>query len=108
MVERILSSPAEHSGLLRATYALVARDEELARERRDRKARGSEVLARHLAALTARGLASVQDPEATAAALLAMIDGLYRDAVLDRNALDAARISAAAAIFDRAVFGTAP
>jgi AcrR family transcriptional regulator len=105
MVERVLSSPAEHPALLRASYALVARDEELARERRDRKALGGAVLARHFAALTARGLARVEDPEATAAALLAMIDGLYRDAVLDRNALDATRIAAAADVFERAVFG---
>jgi AcrR family transcriptional regulator len=105
MVERILSSPAEHPSLLRASYALAARDEELARERRDRKARGGAVLARHFAALTARGLARVEDPEATAAALLAMIDGLYRDAVLERNALDARRIAAAADVFERAVFG---
>jgi AcrR family transcriptional regulator len=108
MVVRILSSPADHPALLAASYALAARDEELARERRARKAQGAAALARHFAALTARGLASVADPEATAAALLAMVDGLYRDAVLDRNALDAPRIAAAAAIFERAVFGTTP
>jgi len=108
MVERVLNSPAEHPALLRASYALVARDEKLACERRERKAHGGTVLARHLAALTARGLASVRDPEATAAALLAMVDGLFRDAVLDRSALDSPRIAAAAAIFDRAVFGADP
>jgi hypothetical protein len=34
-----------------------------------------------------------------------MVDGLYRDAVLDRNALDAKRIAGAADVFERAVFG---
>jgi len=108
LVERILSSPAEHPALLRASYVLLARDEALARQQRERKALGRAKVARHLAALTARGFASVTDPDATAAVLLAMVDGLYRDALLDRNALDAARIAAAAVAFERTVFGAAP
>ncbi|MDB5040018.1 MAG: TetR/AcrR family transcriptional regulator [Candidatus Eremiobacteraeota bacterium] len=104
-VERILSSPADHPGLLRASYALGARDEEVALEWRTRRAKAVRLLAGHLAALTARGIATVRDPEATAGALIAMVDGLYRDAVLDRNALDATRIAAAADVFERAIFG---
>ena len=108
LVERVLSSPAEHPALLRALYGLAARDEELARERRERKATGVRALAAHLDALTRRGLASVRDPEAAAGALLAMIDGLYRDAVLDGIPLDAARIAGAAAVFEAAVFARDP
>ena len=105
LVERVLTSPAEHPALLRANYALAARDETVARAARARKERAREKLARHFAALTARGFAAVDDPDATAAVLLAMLDGLYRDAVLDRNALADARIAAAADAFERTVFG---
>lgn len=104
-VERILTSPADHPALLRASYALAARDEEVARERRTRRALAVRLLAKHLAALTVRAIADVRDPESTAGALVAMVDGLYREAVLDRNALDAKRIAGAIDVFERAVFG---
>jgi AcrR family transcriptional regulator len=80
------------------------RDPELARQRRDNRAAALARLAEHLAALRARGFADVGDPEATAAALLALLDGLFRDAVLDGVGPDAARIAAAADVIDRAVF----
>ncbi|HEY4441085.1 MAG TPA: TetR family transcriptional regulator [Candidatus Elarobacter sp.] len=108
LVERILTTPAEHPALVRANFALAAREEAAGRKLRERQARGREKFARHLATLNERGFASLADPDATAAVLLAMLDGLYRDAILDRDALSPARIVAAADAFERTVFGSAP
>ncbi len=105
LVESVLRSPAEHPALLRAYYALSLRDEEFAGERRERKAAASKRLGEHLTALRARGLATVADPEATAGALFAMLDGFYREAVVDGTALDETRIAGAAEVMERAVFG---
>lgn len=105
LVEAVLRAHAEHPALLRAYYALALRDEELSRERRERKAAASRRIAEHLRALRERGLATVDDPEATAAALFAMLDGFYREAVVDGAPLDDARIEAAATVMERAVFG---
>lgn len=105
LVGAVLRSPAEHPALLRAYYALSLRDEEFARERRERRAAASKRLSEHLAALRARGLATVSDPEATAGALFAMLDGFYREAVIDGAPLDEARIAGAAEVMERAVFG---
>ncbi|MEA2663643.1 MAG: hypothetical protein QOI11_587 [Candidatus Eremiobacteraeota bacterium] len=105
LVGSVLRSPAEHPGLLRAYYALSLRDEEFARERRERRAAASKRLGEHLAALRARGLATVSDPEATAGALFAMLDGFYREAVVDGTPLGEARIAGAAEVTERAVFG---
>jgi AcrR family transcriptional regulator len=105
LAESVLRSPAEHPALLRAYYALSVRDEEFARERRERKATASERLGAHLAALRARGLATVADPEATAGALFAMLDGFYREAVVDGTVLGESRIAGAAEVMERAVFG---
>ncbi len=105
LVQAVLRAPAEHPALLRAYYALASSDAELGRERRERKAAAGKRLAEHLQALAARGLATVRDPEATAAALFAMLDGFYREAVLDGTPLDEARIAGAADVTERAVFG---
>ena len=103
-VEGILRAHAEHPALLRAYYALALRDPEIALERRERKATASRRIAEHLRALRDRGLATVTDPDATAAALFAMLDGFYREAVVDGAPLDDARIEAAATVTERAVF----
>jgi AcrR family transcriptional regulator len=107
MVGTALRSPAQHPALLRAFYALAERDPELARERRERKAGITRRIAQHLAALSARGLARVRDPDTTAAAILAMIDGFFRDALVDGTALDDARIAGAIEVAERAVFAAA-
>jgi AcrR family transcriptional regulator len=106
MVESILRAPAEHPALLRAYYALSLRDAELGRERAERKAAANRRIGEHLTALQRRGLATVEDPEATAGALFAMLDGFYREAVVDGTALDDRRIEAAVRLTERAVFGT--
>ncbi len=106
LVESALRAPAEHPALLRAYYGLAVRDEELGRERRERKLLGSKRIAEHLHVLRARGLATVSDPEAAAAALFAMLDGFYREAVVDGVPLDEPRIAGAVEVAERAVFGT--
>ncbi|MEO7039450.1 MAG: TetR/AcrR family transcriptional regulator, partial [Candidatus Elarobacter sp.] len=107
MVGAALRSPAQHPALLRAFYALAERDPELALERRERKARITRRIAEHLAVLSTRGLARVRDPETTAAAILAMIDGFFRDALVDGATLDDARIAGAIEVAERAVFAAA-
>ncbi len=104
-VVSVLRSPAEHPALFRAYQALALRDPEIALERRERLATGTRTIAAYLTALTARGLADVPDPGAAAAAVLAMIDGLYREAVLDGYALDDQRVRGTADFLERAVFG---
>lgn len=105
VVETILRSPAEHPALLRAYHVLTLRDEEFARERRERRERGLRILTEHLEALRARGLATLRDPAATAAALLAMLDGFSREALFDGTPPDETRIAGAVEVMDRAVFG---
>ncbi|GAC1575892.1 MAG: hypothetical protein NVS3B7_08550 [Candidatus Elarobacter sp.] len=107
MVETALRAPAEHPALLRAYDDFAGRDAELAGERRERKARSVRRIADHLAVLTARGLATVRDPGTTAAALLAMMEGFFREALVDGTALDDARIAGAIDVAERAVFAAA-
>jgi len=104
-VVSVLRSPAEHPALFRAYQALVLRDPEIARERRARLEAGTRTFASYLARLTARGFADVPDPQSAAAAVLAMIDGLYREAVLEGNVLDDPRVRGTADFLERAVFG---
>jgi AcrR family transcriptional regulator len=105
LVGRVLRAPAEHPALLRAFYAIALRDEEMARERRERLAATTQVVASYLKMLTARGFADVADPEATATAVLAMVEGMYREAVLAGTVPDERRIAAGIAVVERAVFG---
>ena len=105
-VQIVLRTPSEHPALLRAFIALSLRDEDVGRERRERRAVAVARLAEHLATLSARGLASVRDADATAAALFAMVDGLYRETLVDGTVLDEARVAGAADVVERAVFPT--
>jgi AcrR family transcriptional regulator len=105
MAETMLRAPAAHPAVLRTFFLLALRDPEIVRERRDRRALLTAAIGEHLRSLTARGLARVHDADATAAALLAMLDGFYREAVIDETPLDEPRIAAALEAIDRAVFG---
>ena len=104
LIEGVLRKPAEHPALLRAYVTLANNDPELARERRERKERGIIRIAEHLGGLQARGLATVTDPTATATALFAMLEGFFREAVVDGSTLDDVKIAGAAEVMDRAVF----
>ena len=102
---RILRAPAEHPALLRALYALALRDEAIAAERRERRTAAIRTITAYFELLNERGFADVRDPEPTAAAVFAMIEGLHRDAVVEGNAPDERRIAASVAVVERAVFG---
>ncbi|HTJ27788.1 MAG TPA: TetR/AcrR family transcriptional regulator [Candidatus Limnocylindria bacterium] len=105
LVEATMRSPAEHPALLRAYFGLALRDEEFVRDRRERKARAVRKLGTHLAELRAQGFATLRDPGATAAALFAMLDGCHREALVEGDPPDEARIDGVVEVFERAVFG---
>jgi hypothetical protein len=60
----------------------------------------------HIVAIDARGFARVADPASTAAALIALYDGIVRASILERDGLSDAAIEAAADIVERALFAS--
>lgn len=65
-------------------------------------------LSRYLRALAAAGTVSAPSPEALAVALLALIDGALRGAVVGATVPDDATIDGVADLFERAIFGVLP
>jgi AcrR family transcriptional regulator len=102
-VETVLGAKAFHPSLVRAYFALALRDEEIAKERRDRKAAAIGVVAGYLRALGSRGIARVDDPDATAACLVSLVDGLFRDAIADGVPVEEARVRAAVAMAQQTI-----
>jgi AcrR family transcriptional regulator len=90
---------------IRTWFALMTSDPRLIVYREERRAATVTRMTEHFAALTARGFANVRDPGATAFALYAMIDGIFREALVDGHTLGEARIVAAADVVEHAVFG---
>jgi AcrR family transcriptional regulator len=106
--DALLRTRSEHHGLVRAWYALAARDPEFraaGRERRDVYARA---LAGWLRDLGARGIVALTDPEAFGAVLFAMLDGIGHEAIAAGEPPDESRITAAVELVERAVFGLLP
>jgi len=100
-----LQAPVEaHPALLRAYQLVALRDAALIRERRAARDEGVARLTAHLTALRERGLADVRDPAATAGVLMALLQGLIREAILDGVVADEARRTATADVLERAVF----
>jgi AcrR family transcriptional regulator len=104
----VLRAPDEHPALQRAWLLLVERDADFSRERCARREHGVQKLGNYFRTLAGAGFADISDPEATASALLAMIEGFHRTAVIDGMPLDAARLEAAVTLAERAVFGAPP
>lgn len=102
-----LRFPVEHRALLRAYHLLSFRDEEFGRERSDRKRDAVARVERYLGRLHERGIVALDDPAAAAAALVAMIDGFYREAVVDGSPLDEQRVAGVGEWVQRAFFGAA-
>jgi AcrR family transcriptional regulator len=100
----MLRSTARDGGLIRALYVLAADDAALQEQRRVRREAFVQRLSAYLTMLAARGFAPIDDPLETAAALVAMIGGIFREAVMSEPLTDA-RIAAATRIIERAVFG---
>jgi AcrR family transcriptional regulator len=96
----------------RASYcawqALVASESRLAAYREERREMTLTRLREHIVALAARGWVDVADTAATAATLLALLDGTCRAAVLECDCLDEARITATADLAERALFARLP
>jgi len=104
----LLRARTEHPGLVRALYALAARDPEIRAaivERRDGYARR---LAAWLRELAERGIIALPASEAASAVLFAMLDGIGREAVTAGEPLDEAHVIAAIDLVERAVFGVVP
>jgi TetR/AcrR family transcriptional regulator, transcriptional repressor for nem operon len=104
-VEGILRWPSAHVSLLRAYVMLSLHDEEFARERRARRKLLTNQMADAFTELRLRGFTAMSDPNATATALYAMLDGIFREAIVDGEPLDDAWIAAAVDVFDRTIFG---
>lgn len=87
-----------------AWQALIASDARLAAFRDERRETTLTRLREHVEFLNARGFAHVAQPAAMAASLIALIDGVCRALVLERDRLDDAGITATADIVERALF----
>lgn len=103
--ERLLRTPGEHPGAIRALYDLAARDPVIGAARRERREAYARVLAERLEAFAARGFAHIGDPANAASAIFAMLDGFYREAIGTDGAIDEGRIVAALDLIERGVFG---
>jgi AcrR family transcriptional regulator len=90
---------------IRTWFALMTSDPRLIAFREERRAATVTRMTEHFAALTARGFANVRDPAATAFALYAMIDGIFREAIVEGHTLGEARIVATADVVEHAIFG---
>lgn len=90
---------------IRTWFALMTSDPRLGAFREERRQATTQRMTAHFAALAQRGLAHVSDPAAMAFALSAMLDGIFRQTIVDGNALDDARIAAAADVVEHAIFG---
>jgi AcrR family transcriptional regulator len=101
----LLRTRTEHHGLVRALYALAARDPEIRAALIERREGTAQRLAAWLRDLSVRSIIALPASEATGAVLFAMLDGIGRDAVAAGEALEEARIAAAVDLVERAVFG---
>jgi AcrR family transcriptional regulator len=103
-VDEKLRFAREHRSIYRAWHALIASESRLAAYREEAREQTLARLRDHITALARRGWVDVADPAATAASLVALIDGTCRAAVLERDCLDDARILATADLAERALF----
>lgn len=107
-VRAVFSTPREHRPLLRAYLDALESDAALRQRRNDRQRERVSRLSRYLSALAAAGTVSVPSPEALTIALLALIDGALRGAVVGATVPDDATIDGVADVFERAIFGVLP
>jgi AcrR family transcriptional regulator len=101
----LLRTRAEHHGLVRALYALAARDAEIQSALLERRDRYSRRLAAWLSELAVRGIIALPAADAAGTVLFAMVDGIGREAVAAGEPLDEGHVAAAIDLVERAVFG---
>jgi len=104
-IDEKLRIALERPDEMRTWFALIASDVRLTAFREERRQATLARMTQHFSVLSERGLASVRDPAAMASALFAMLDGFFRETIVDGHALDEARITAAADVVERAIFG---
>jgi len=107
-VSAVFATPREHPALLRAYLEALESDAGLRERRIERQRERMTALSRYLRALASAGTISVPRPDALAVALLALIDGTLRGAVVGAAAPDDATIAGVAEVFERAIFGVLP
>lgn len=94
----------ERRASLCAWHALIASDARLAAFREERREATLERVREHIEWLGERGFAQVADAGSTATALMALMDGVVRASLLERDTLDDAGVAATADIVERALF----
>jgi len=94
----------EHRATVCAWYALMASDARLSAYREERRTATLARLRGHIEVLRQRGFADFADAAATAAILVALVDGVIQASVLEHDRLDDAGIAAAAEVVERALF----
>jgi AcrR family transcriptional regulator len=103
--ETTLSVPPHNVGVIRALFEVLEGDEELRETRRSRNVERIAAFTRYLIGLTAEArIIDVPEPEALATALFALMDAVFRDAVISGNAAGAVTVAGVVAVFDRAIF----
>jgi AcrR family transcriptional regulator len=100
----VLSAPYERRGLMRAWYAQREIDVELQALRRRGRAQTVDALASYLEGLGKAKTTGVPRPRELAAALLVLLEGTLRRALVEGESLDAGAIAGVVDVFDRAVF----
>jgi AcrR family transcriptional regulator len=105
--EAVLLGPPHSLGVIRAFFEALEGDEDLREMRRSRSVERVDAFARYLIGLTADArIIDVPEPEALATALFALMDAVFREAVISGKAADAVTVSGVVAVFDRAIFRT--
>ena len=101
----VLSARSEHHGLVRALYALAAKDAEIRTVLRERREGYARKLVAWLRDLADRGIIALPAAESAGAVLFAMVDGIGREAIAAGEPLEESQLAAAIDLVERAVFG---
>jgi AcrR family transcriptional regulator len=103
-IEAILVRPASNPGVLRVYFDILEVDEALRTARRERRLELIAALAGYLERLSDSYIVEVAEPAALATALLALVDAVFREAVVSGSAVEAATVAGVVAVFDRTIF----
>ena len=103
-VEALLLKPGEHPGVLHAFFEALENDEELRAERGARRNERVAAFGAYLKGLAETGIIAVVSADGLAAALLALVDAVFRAAVVERVTVDPLLAAGAVDVFDRAIF----
>ncbi len=105
-VEAILRKPSLNPGVVRAYFDVLEDDEALRTARRERLRERVAALSAYLERLRASNIIELADPAAIASALLALVDAVFRDAVVSGTAVEGVTVAGVVAVCDRAIFAT--